>query len=158
MTFKISDDRFRELLQIEEELNCDIGAGYAGIYLDEFLSDPAGFQQVRQLQAIVLAEFKALLEELNLGIGKDAAFVCGQRLVIDRLANPPGEIQEQLRMLSQEKVTVLEPIQSRQFKLEVQTIIRNSLTQEDWIQIAGAAAESVRNQVLAHPQQRAKAS
>jgi hypothetical protein len=27
MTFKISDDRFQKLLQIEELVNCDIGAG-----------------------------------------------------------------------------------------------------------------------------------
>jgi hypothetical protein len=27
MTFRISDDRFQQLLQIEESVNCDIGAG-----------------------------------------------------------------------------------------------------------------------------------
>ncbi len=43
MPFRISDNRFLELLNIEEEVNCDIGAGYAGAYLPEFLADPIHF-------------------------------------------------------------------------------------------------------------------
>jgi hypothetical protein len=77
MGFRISEDRLRELVQIEEESKCDIGAGYTGHYLREFFAGPDYFRQVRRLQEIVLAEFQALLSELDLGIGKDAAFSYG---------------------------------------------------------------------------------
>ncbi|MGG6284784.1 hypothetical protein ACQ4M3_24645 [Leptolyngbya sp. AN03gr2] len=166
MTFKISDGsfavahgtRFRELLEIEEEVNCDIGAGYDGIHLREFFTDPKDFQQVRQFQAIVLAEFQALLEELNLGIGKNAAFACGRNLVIERLMNPTAEIQEKLWTVLQEKKVGAEASQSEEIRTEINAILKNALTQEDWTKIAAAAAESVRDQVLEYRERVANVS
>ncbi len=153
MIFRISDDRFRELLQIEEEVNCDIGAGYDGAYLREFLADPKSFQQIRQLQEIVVAEFQALLETLDLGIGQHAAFVCGRDLVLERFRNPSVEIQEQLwEAASPEK------LQLQTGRDEIKLMLHQLLTQQDWEKIAAAAATTVRNQVLEYPRQMMNAS
>jgi hypothetical protein len=151
MTFKMSDDRWRELLQIEEETNCDIGAGYAGTHLRQFLADPEEFQEMRRLQAIVLAEFEMLLDELDLGIGKAAAFASGRDLVLDRLAQPSPEIQMHLWVVLQEDKAIVDDTQPRPLRSEVKAVLRKTLTQEDWSTIASAAAESVRVQILNYP-------
>lgn len=144
MIFKISDDRlarcasavarcdrFNELLKIEEEVNCNIGAGYAGVYLPEFLADPIHFQQMHRLQAIVLEAFQSLLDELNLGIGKDAAFTCGRKLVLERLIQPPVAVQQQLWDVLQEDDPIQGDHQPQPDYAEVKAILRSTLTQAD---------------------------
>ncbi|MBD1852745.1 hypothetical protein [Leptolyngbya sp. FACHB-711] len=158
MIFKISDDRFDELLKIEEEVNCDIGAGYAGAYLPEFLADPIHFQQIRRLQAIVLEAFQSLLNELNLGIGKDAAFTCGRKLVLERLIQPPVTIQQQLWDALQEDGLIQSALQPQPDYAKVKAILRTTLTQADWSAIATAASESIRIQMLEYWNQTAQAS
>lgn len=158
MIFKISDDRFNELLKIEEEVNCDIGAGYAGTYLPEFLADPVNFQQMRQLQAIVLEAFQSLLDELDLGIGKDAAFICGRKLVLERLVQPPVAIQQQLWGALQEDDPIQGAPHPQPDYAKVKAILRTTLTQADWSAIATAASESIRIQMLQYWSQTAQAS
>lgn len=158
MPFKISDNRFLELLNIEEEVNCDIGAGYAGAYLPEFLADPIHFQQMRRLQAIVLEAFQSLLDELDLGIGKDAAFICGRRLVLERLIQPPVAVQQQLWNVLQEDDRIQGAPQPKPDYAKVKAILRTTLTQADWSTIATAVSESIRIQMLAHWSQTAQAS
>jgi hypothetical protein len=138
----------REAARAEEESGDNTGAGYTGIYLREFITDPIYFRQLRLLQAIVLAEFRALLEPFNLGIGIEAAFHCGRQLVLERLNQPSAEIQTQLwaalEAYDASQATILPP----SLKTDVKGILRSVLTQEDWHAIAAAAAESIRSQVL----------
>jgi hypothetical protein len=135
----------REAARAETEAGCDIGAGYTGSYLREFITDPVYFRHMRQLQAIVLAEFRELLEPFNLGIGMEAAFECGRQLVLDRLSQPAVDIQTQLwAALEASQANLLSP----SLKADVKEILRRVLTQDDWHAIAEAAAESIRSQVL----------
>jgi hypothetical protein len=63
MTFKISEDRLQQLLQIEESVNCDIGAGLDhGAHLGAYLADAMQHLDQTKLVALLQSELGALLE------------------------------------------------------------------------------------------------
>jgi hypothetical protein len=62
MTFKISDDRFQQLLQIEESVNCDIGAGIDhGANLGAYLAKATQYIDQTKLIALLQSEIGELL-------------------------------------------------------------------------------------------------
>ncbi len=68
MTFSISDREFWNLVQIEEETNCDISAGPdLGSHLGEYLADAINYIDSRQLIAFLQSELSSILssEEID---------------------------------------------------------------------------------------------
>lgn len=62
MTFRLNDSQIEELLQIEEEVNCDIGAGADnGPHLGEFLADAVNYINDRKLMALLQDELSSVL-------------------------------------------------------------------------------------------------
>lgn len=62
MTFRLNDSKIEELLQIEEEVNCDIGAGADnGPHLGEFLADAVNYINNRKLMALLQDELSSVL-------------------------------------------------------------------------------------------------
>jgi hypothetical protein len=113
------------------------------------IADPVSFHQVKRLQAIALQEFRHLLAELNLGIGAEAAFVCGRKIVLDRLAHPESETQQQLwAVLEEDQEAVQSADTPKPLRTEVKDILCKTLTNQDWEEIAIAASHSIRVQVL----------
>ena len=132
----------------EEEAGCDIQAGYTGIHLREFMTNPSYFQKMRRMQAIVLTELRELLNQFDLGISIEAAFTCGRQIILEKLQQPSVEIQTQLWSVLEAQEALPEKILSPALKAEVKKVLRDILTQEDWQAIATAAAESVRSHLL----------
>ncbi len=63
MTFKISEDRLQRLLQIEESVNCDIGAGIDhGAHLGAYLAEAMQHIDQTKLLALLQSELGTLLE------------------------------------------------------------------------------------------------
>jgi hypothetical protein len=151
MNFKIDENQFWQGVQHEEMADCEIGAGYTGAHLDKLFANSAYFQQMRQLQAIVIRELRELLMEWDLGFGTDAAIACGQILVLERLQKPSVEIQQQLWAVLEEEtakgVQVSSPVRA-----QVKTILGQVLLESDWLAIADAAGQAVQRQVVQQQQ------
>lgn len=134
--------------QLEEACDGEVGAGYGGEHLGRLMTDPAYFVRIRRLQKWVGRELANLLTEMNLGVGMEAALACGRRIVIDRLAEPSLEVQQELW-------TVLDLYEAQGadragLSERVRQVVEQTLTADDWGAIAKAAADSVQAQVLAH--------
>jgi hypothetical protein len=147
MDFKIDESRFWQGVHNEEVADCEIGAGYAGVHLDKLFANPAYFQQMRQLQALVIRELRELLMEWDLGFGTDAAIACGQTLVLARLQKPSIEVQQELWAVLEEEKTK-EAEFSSSVHAQVKSILGQILSQSDWLAIADAAGEAVQRQVV----------
>jgi hypothetical protein len=151
MNFKIDESQFWQGVHHEEEADCEIGAGYAGAHLDKLFANPAYFQQMRQLQSIVIRELRELLMEWDLGFGTDAAIACGQILVLKRLQKPSVEVQQQLWAVLEEEtakgVQVASPVRA-----QVKVILGQVLSESDWMAIADAAGQAVQRQVVQQQQ------
>jgi hypothetical protein len=62
MTFKMSDERLQQLLQIEESVNCDIGAGIdQGANLGAYLAAATQYVDHTKLVALLQSEIGGLL-------------------------------------------------------------------------------------------------
>jgi hypothetical protein len=62
MTFKISNARIHEFLQIEESVNCDIGAGIdQGVHLGGYLAKALQYVDQTKLVALLQSELGELL-------------------------------------------------------------------------------------------------
>lgn len=107
------------------------------------------YSEYEQLRSLVLRGFATVLKECNLGVGQEAALICGKRLLLERLKNPVLGVQERLLQLVEE-----EPFGPRveltPERLEVlRALFQETLTPEDWQAIAQAAAEQIQRQVMA---------
>jgi len=147
MSFPISPEQFWKAVQLEEEANCEIGAGYTGVHLDKLFSDPIYFQQMKQLQSMVLREFQRVLLEWNLGAGTEAAIACGQALLLERFKTLPVKLQQELWAVSE---TSLEAQDEVSANAVIRKTIETQLTDEDWSAIATAAANAIHRQILDH--------
>jgi hypothetical protein len=107
-------------------------AGYGGLHLGEMMTNPSGFTSMKRLQAIVARELRDLLTELNLGIGTEAAFICGRKIVMERLAEPAIEVQEQLWAVLAEDEATKGTDMPKPLRAEVKHILWQVLTTEDW--------------------------
>jgi hypothetical protein len=148
MSFKLSEEQFWQGVRNEDEANCDIGAGYAGIHLEKMMIDPMYFEQMRRLQSIVLQEFNDLLQGWHLGIGAESAMSHGRKLVLERLQSPSSEVQQQLWSVLVEAETLKGAEQPQPRRAEIKTILLQVLTSADWEAIAQVAGNSVQAQVL----------
>ena len=62
MTFDISDKEFWELVEIEEETNCDISAGIdLGPHLGEYLADAVNYINDHKLIALLQEDLSSIL-------------------------------------------------------------------------------------------------
>lgn len=62
MTFSISDQEFWELVQIEEETNCDISAGIdLGPHLGKYLVDAVNYINDHKLIALLQEDLSSIL-------------------------------------------------------------------------------------------------
>ena len=139
-----------EDVRIEDEANCDIGAGIADYQLGRFLSDPAGFCQHQRLRTLVIRELRQILTECDLGVGLKAAHKVGKELLIERLMSPPPEIQAQLRAILAEDLSSAEDIPLSSTAAEqLRQVIQTVLLADDWEVISAAAALSLQQHVRA---------
>ncbi|OUC15197.1 MAG: hypothetical protein B0A82_08195 [Alkalinema sp. CACIAM 70d] len=111
------------------------------------MADPAYFTRIRRLQKWVVRELANLLTEMNLGIGLEAALACGRKIVLDRLAQPPLEVQQELWTVLD--LDDLQEADRTHLNEKVRQVVEQTLTADDWGEIAKAAADSVQAQVLA---------
>jgi hypothetical protein len=139
------EEYFRDRIHPEEASGCDIGTApnYAA-HLGQFLADPQGFKQRERLQRLLIGQFRQILVDCNLGVGIEAATTCGAAILKKRLQRPTAEQQEIL-----ERVLLLEEESDRKLiPALLDQILVGVLLPEDWEEIATAAAEKVRLQVL----------
>jgi hypothetical protein len=106
------------------------------------------YSQYEQLRSLIMRGFAAILESFNLGVGQDAALACGKALIMERLMQPPNEIQKQFLSL-----TANEPLGPKieltpQRLVLLKALLQETLSTEDWNKIAKAAAEQVHQQVM----------
>jgi hypothetical protein len=116
--------------QLEEECDGEVGAGYGGQHLGQLMADPACFTRIRRLQKWVVRELANLLTEMNLGVGLEAALACGRKIVIDRLAEPPLEVQQELWTI----VDLYNAQEADRAGLSerVRQVVEQVLTADDW--------------------------
>ena len=134
--------------RLEDTIDCEITAGYSGPNLFQVLENPAGFRNTERLRSIVLQEFRDLLKPFNLGLGIDAAFICGKAILIDRLQNPSVSVQEQLWAVLEEDFNLENIDEPRLLRKGMKSIIQGLLTPEDWRSIASSAGNAVRDELI----------
>jgi hypothetical protein len=139
-------------VQLEDEYDGAVGAGYGGIHLGELMANPAGFTQMKRVQSIVAQELRDLLIVLNLGIGTEAAFICGRKIVMERLAEPEIGVQEQLWAVLAEHDATKGTSAPRPLRVGVKNILCQVITQEDWEVIAQAASQSIHRHLIEQAQ------
>jgi hypothetical protein len=120
--------------------------------LSQVLVNPAGFRNNQRIRSIVLQEFRDLLQEFNLGMGIDAAFICGKVRLQGHLENPPRSIQEQLWAILEEDFNVQNTNAPRPLRNGVKAIVQRLLTSEDWRSIASAAGNAIRDELMEQTQ------
>jgi hypothetical protein len=130
-------------VQLEDECGGEVGAGYGGLHLGEMMANPSGFTSMKRLQSIVARELRDLLTELNLGIGTEAAFICGRKILTERLAEPAIEVQEQLWAVLAEDEATKGTDMPKPLRAEVKHILFQMITPEDWEAIAQAVNQSM---------------
>jgi hypothetical protein len=135
-------------IEIEDETDCDVTAGLEwGLAVPAFLKNPALLGRLTKLRLSLNRELRLLLQEWNLGIGEKTALEVAQQLLIQRLQLPENNaisaLQEILK--KDELFNVSELISNRDLLNSLLSIL---LLDSDWEEIAVAAANSVRKQVI----------
>jgi hypothetical protein len=138
----------QEAIQIEDETDCDVTAGLDwGLANSALLQNPEMFGRMTQLRVSLNRELRLLIKEWNLGIGEKTALAVAQKQLIQRLQLPqPVALSALQEMLKQDELyNVEEFISNRDLLKSLLTIL---LLASDWEEIAIAAANSVREQVI----------
>jgi hypothetical protein len=113
------------------------------------MAHPERYSQLARLRSIVIREFKELLVDWNLGVGAEAALICGRGLLMERLLHPTPEVQERLLAVLEEDLANPEgDSSSKPLRAGLQELLQGILTPEDWELIAVTAGNSVREQVI----------
>lgn len=148
--FTYDEEWLREAVRIEEEADCDISAGLNwGANLGVVIANPERYSQFARLRSILIAEFKELLADWNLGAGAEAALACGRGLLMERLLHPTPDVQEQLFAVLEQDLASPQGAKSFQpLRAGLQELLQRLLTREDWELIAATAGNCVREQVL----------
>jgi hypothetical protein len=150
--FTYDSEWLREAVRIENDCGGEVGAGYGGLHLGELMANPSGFTSMKRLQSIVARELRDLLTELNLGIGTEAAFICGRKIMMERLAEPAIEVQEQLWAVLAEDEATKGTDMPKPLRAEVKHILWQVLTTEDWEAIAQAVNQSMHRHLIQQSQ------
>ena len=138
----------QEAIQIEDETDCDVTAGLDwGLAIPALLQNPGMFGRLTQLRVSLNRELRLLLKEWNLGIAEKTAVEVAQKRLIQRLQLPESIALSALqKILKQDELyNVEEFISNRDLLKSLLTIL---LLASDWEEIAIAAANSVREQVI----------
>ena len=138
----------QEAIQIEDETDCDVTAGLDwGLAIPALLQNPGMFGRLTQLRVSLNRELRLLLKEWNLGIAEKTAVEVAQKRLIQRLQLPESIALSALqKILKQDELyNVEEFISNRDLLKSLLTIL---LLASDWEEIALAAANSVREQVI----------
>jgi hypothetical protein len=138
----------QEAIQIEDETDCDVTAGLDwGLAIPALLQNPGMFGRMTQLRVSLNRELRLLLKEWNLGIGEKTALEVAQKRLTQRLQLPESIALSALqKILKQDELyNVEEFISNRDVLKSLLTIL---LLASDWEEIALAAANSVREQVI----------
>ncbi|OBQ36014.1 MAG: hypothetical protein AN485_12340 [Anabaena sp. MDT14b] len=138
----------QEAIQIEDETDCDVTAGLDwGLAIPALLQNPGMFGRLTQLRVSLNRELRLLLKEWNLGIAEKTAVEVAQKRLIQRLQLPESIALSALqKILKQDELyNVEEFISNRDVLKSLLTIL---LLASDWEEIALAAANSVREQVI----------
>jgi hypothetical protein len=135
-------------IKIEYETDCDVTAGLDwGLAIPALLQNPGMFGRMTQLRVSLNRELRLLLKEWNLGIGEKTAVEVAQKRLIQRLQLPePVALSELQEILKQDELyNVGEFISNRDL---LKSLLGILLITSDWEEIAVAAANSVREQVI----------
>jgi hypothetical protein len=138
----------QEAIQIEDETDCDVTAGLDwGLAIPALLQNPGMFGRLTQLRVSLNRELRLLIKEWNLGIAEKTAVEVAQKRLIQRLQLPESIALSALqKILKQDELyNVEEFISNRDVLKSLLTIL---LLASDWEEIALAAANSVREQVI----------
>jgi hypothetical protein len=134
--------------EAEESLSVSILAGVGQVGWMTSWPRLETYSEFEQLRSLVLRGFKAIVVDLNLGVGQSAALSCGKPIVMARLQDATTNIQDQLLSL-----VVGEPLGPRvelttERQIVVTAVLREVLTVEDWLAIGLAAAAQVQQRVM----------
>ncbi|MFM5984188.1 MAG: hypothetical protein ACKO9I_02480 [Sphaerospermopsis kisseleviana] len=138
----------QEAIEIEDETDCDVTAGLEwGLAVPALLQNPGMFGRLTQLRVSLNRELRLLLQEWNLGIGEKTALEVAQKCLIQRLQLPePVALSRLQDILKQDELyNIYEFISNRDVLKSLLSIL---LLDSDWQEIAVAAANSVREQVI----------
>lgn len=135
-------------IQIEDESDCDVTAGLDwGLVIPALLQNPGMFGRMTQLRVSLNRELRLLIKEWNLGIGEKTALEVAQKCLIQRLQLPqPVALSALEEILKQDKLYNVEEFISNRDLLK--SLLSILLLDSDWEEIAIAAANSVREQVI----------
>ena len=135
-------------IQIEDETDCDVTAGLdRGLAISTLLQNPGMFGRMTQLRVSLNRELRLLIKEWNLGIGEKTAVEVAHKCLIQRLQLPEPVVLSALQdiLKKDELYNVEEFISNRDL---LKSLLGILLINSDWEEIALAAANSVREQVI----------
>ncbi|NET00701.1 MAG: hypothetical protein F6K61_09010 [Sphaerospermopsis sp. SIO1G1] len=135
-------------IEIEDETDCDVTAGLEwSLAVPAFLTNPALLGRLTKLRLSLNQELRLLLQEWNLGIGEKTALKVAQQRLIQRLQLPENNVILALQDIfkQDELFDAGELISNRDL---LKSILGILLLDTDWEEIALAAANSVKEQVI----------
>jgi hypothetical protein len=135
-------------IEIEDETDCDVTAGLEwGLAVPAFLKNPALLGRLTKLRLSLNRELRLLLQEWNLGIGEKTAVEVAQERLIQRLQLPENRaILAMKEILKQDELFAVDEFISNRDLLK--SLLSILLSESDWEEIAVAAANSVKEQVI----------
>ncbi|NET70015.1 MAG: hypothetical protein F6K62_02890 [Sphaerospermopsis sp. SIO1G2] len=135
-------------IDIEDQTDCDVTAGLEwGLAVPAFLTNPALLGRLTKLRLSLNQELRLLLQEWNLGMGEKTALEVAQQRLIQRLQLPENNVILALQDIfkQDELFDAGELISNRDL---LKSILGILLLDTDWEEIALAAANSVKEQVI----------
>ncbi len=138
----------QQAIQAEDEADCDVSAGldWDNQAFLAFIQNPALLGRLALLRVSLNCEIQRLLAERNLGVGENAAFEVARLRLLSRLRLPEPTVIPVL------KTTLMRDDLYKEEFINDSQVLRNLLSklllESDWEDIATAAGNAVRDQVL----------
>jgi hypothetical protein len=140
----------------EESLSVSILAGVGQVGWMTTWPRLETYSEFEQLRSLVLRGFKAIVVDLDLGVGQAAALTCGKpvtkccesSIVMARLQDATTDIQDRLLTLVDGEPLGPRVELTTERRVVVTAVLRSVLTVEDWLAIGLAAAAQVQQRVM----------
>ena len=140
-----------EDVQIEDAVNCTIGAGYSQSAASHASMGGSRLTQAQrqQLRVLVSGEFCQMLNDCNLGAGLPDAMRVGKQLLSERLKHLSESVQQQLiaaldaaMMPDDAHGGIADSARS-----QIHSVLRSVLSEQDWEAISSAATAAIQRQI-----------
>ncbi|MBD2694665.1 hypothetical protein [Anabaena catenula] len=147
MDLLLNEEWLRKIIQAEEEVGGNIGAGLDWLGgFSQLLLNPELFYRLKTLRISLNREVRLLLKDWNLGTATSIASATAREKLLERFRLPTSTVKEHIQtVLHRDELFGEEFMSNHQVLRELLGVM---LTENDWKIIASVAADSLKQQIM----------